>query len=246
MDRNKALYDAESVKMKAIGLIGGISYQSTIEYYRIINDEINRIYGGHHFAKCLIYSLDLEPVLYYQETGDWAGLAAIVTNAAESLKRAGAEIIVICSNTTNRIAGFVQEQINMPLLHIADATAYQIRDKGLKTVALLGTRFTMEEDFYKDRLKGFAIDTLIPEKEDRKTVHQIIYNELDYGIINHDSRLKYLKIIDKLAQKGAEGVILGCTEIPLLIKQKDCPIPVFDTTAIHAVTAVEMALDVAE
>ena len=246
MNLSQEIYDIESSKMKTIGLIGGISYQSTIEYYRIINDEANRIFGGHHFAKCIINSLDLEPVLYLQEYGDWQGLSKMVTDAALDLKKAGAEIIVICSNTTNKIAPYVQDKVGLPLLHIVDATAKKIRAEGLKTIALLGTKFTMEQSFYKERLQDYGIEVLIPDGKEREIIHNVIYEELDYGVLNKESRQKYLDIITKMAQKGAEGVILGCTEIPLLIKQKDCTMPVFDTTAIHAAAAVEMAVEMGQ
>lgn len=242
MELYQTHYDCESVKMKTIGLIGGISYQSTIDYYRVINDTVNNAAGGHHFAKCIIYSLDLEPVLYLQEKGEWDELAVKVSEAARNLELAGAEIIAICSNTTNKVAEYVQNSIDRPVLHIIDAVGSKIKEQGLKRVALLGTKFTMEQSFYIEKLHNFGLEVLIPNQEDRNTVHSIIYNELDYGIINDESRRQYREIISRLADTGAEGVILGCTEIPLLIKQKDCDIPVFDTTFIHAEAIAELAL----
>lgn len=230
-------------KMKVIGLIGGMSWESSAEYYKILNETVKEKLGGLHSAKCIMYSVDFEEIEQLQHAGKWEEATAYMVDAAQRVEEAGADFVLICTNTMHKMADDVQSAIDIPLLHIADATAEKIKEQGLNTVGLLGTRFTMEEDFYKGRLKEkFGLDVVIPEDDERTTVHDIIYNELCLGKIRESSREKMKKSIEHLISKGAEGVILGCTEIPLLIKQKDAAVPLFDTTLIHAQAAVDRAL----
>lgn len=230
--------------MKTIGLIGGMSWESSLEYYKILNETVKKKLGKLHSAKTILYSVDFEPIKELQHIGDWEKLTEIMIDAGKSLKNAGAEILLICTNTMHKMANEVEKSTGLPLLHIADATAQSILSKKLKKVALLGTKFTMEQDFYKGRLKEkHNIDVLIPDDEDRNIVHKIIYNELCLGNIQESSKKEYIRIINKLIYQGAEGIILGCTEIPLLIKQPDVSVPIFDTTTIHAEIAVEQALN---
>jgi len=229
--------------MKTIGLIGGMSWESSAIYYQLINQHTKEKLGGNHSAKSLMFSVDFNEIEKLQHTGQWEKLTAVMIDAASKLEKAGADFVVICTNTMHKMAPDIEAHLSIPLLHIADATAKAIHQQGLKKIALLGTNFTMSEDFYKGRLKEkHQLEVLTPNEADRMTVHNIIYNELVYGNFREESRQKYKTIIQKLQQAGAEGVILGCTEIPLLIKQKDSPIPVFDTTAIHALEAVNFAL----
>jgi len=229
--------------MKTIGLIGGMSWLSTAEYYRIINQEVNKRVGGLHSAKILMYSVDFDTIEKMQTEGRWDDATNMLVDIAIKLENGGADCIVICTNTMHKIADDVQKNVSIPLLNIVDATAERIKAKGLKKVGLLGTKFTMKEDFYRGRLyKNFGIETIIPGDEDIKTVNDIIYKELCLGKINQSSKDKIIKIINGLADNGAEGVILGCTELPLLVKQEDVNIPLFDTTQIHAEYAVEYAL----
>ncbi len=230
-------------KMKVIGLIGGMSWESSAEYYKILNETVKEKLGGLHSAKCIMYSVDFEEIEQLQHAGKWEEATAYMVDAAQRVEEAGADFVLICTNTMHKMADDVQSAIDIPLLHIADATAEKIKEQGLNTVGLLGTRFTMEEDFYKGRLKEkFGLDVVIPEDDERTTVHDIIYNELCLGKIRESSREKMKKSIEHLISKGAEGVVLGCTEIPLLIKQKDAVVPLFDTTLIHAQAAVDRAL----
>lgn len=229
--------------MKTIGLIGGMSWESSAEYYRIINQTTKEALGGLHSAKMVIYSVEFAEIVRLQHEGKWDELTAIMVDAAKCLERAGAELIVIGTNTMHKMAAEVENATSLPLLHIADATATRIIEKRLKKVALLGTRFTMEQDFYMGRLaKKHGLDVIVPSAEDREIVHRIIYNELCQGTILESSKKEYLRIIADMEKQGAEGVILGCTEIPLLVKQADITIPIFDTTTIHAQEAVRMAL----
>lgn len=229
--------------MKTIGLIGGMSWESTLEYYKILNETVKLKLGGLHSAKCLIYSVDFEEIEKLQHEDRWEELTNIMIATAQRLKNGGAEFIVICTNTMHKMADDIEKNVGIKVLHIAEATGKKVVEKGIKKVGLLGTKFTMEGDFYKKVLKKiFDIDVVIPDENEREIVHDIIYNELCKGEINQTSKEKYKKIINNLAGKGAEGVILGCTEIPLLIKQEDTNIAVFDTTTIHAVSAVEFAL----
>jgi aspartate racemase len=229
--------------MKTIGLIGGMSWESSLEYYRILNEKVKKELGGLHSAKTILYSVDFEEIKNLQHEGEWDKLTEIMIGAAKSLEKAGAEMIVICTNTMHKMAPEVENNINLPLLHIADATAQSIKNLKLKKVGLLGTKFTMEQEFYKNRLiEKHNIDVVVPNDEDRDLVHKIIYNELCLGKIKDSSKQEYIRIINNLIKDGAEGVILGCTEIPLLIKQEDVAIPIFDTTTIHAEIAVMEAI----
>ncbi|MCK9628788.1 MAG: aspartate/glutamate racemase family protein [Bacteroidales bacterium] len=229
--------------MKTIGMIGGVSWESTLEYYRIINQEINNRLGGYHSAKCLIYSVDFAEIEELQRSGRWDVIQHIISNAAISLRRGGADFILICTNTLHKIAGNVEETAGLPLIHIVDATANEIGKREMKKVGLLGTRFTMEEGFYREALLDkFGINVIIPEQSDRETVHKIIFEELCFGVVKESSRKQYIRIINQMADDGAEGVILGCTEIPLLISQNDVKIPVFNTTELHAIYGVDFSL----
>ena len=229
--------------MKTIGLIGGLSWESSIEYYRIINQETQKRLGGLHSAKCLLHSFDFAEIESLQEAGDWETATKRMIAAAQNLGRAGADCIVICSNTMHRMADDVAAAVKRPLIHIADATAEVIRDDGLQTIGLLGTRYTMEQEFYKGRMTDrYSLNVLIPDAAGRDIVHSIIYEELVRGIIQEESRALYQSVIDKLRAAGAQAVILGCTEIGLLIKPEDCPIPSYDTTYLHALAAVDWAL----
>ncbi len=230
--------------MKTIGLLAGMSWQSSVEYYRIINEEINKRLGRFHSAKCLIYSFDFQKIQELSSVGDWKGLREILVKKASLLKTAGADFIVIGCNTMHLLAAEIEKESGLPLVHIASATANAITAQKLKKVGLLGTRFTMESRLYHDILESeYGISVIVPQKEDRQTVHDVIYNELTFGEIRETSRAKYVAVINKLKDEGAEGVILGCTEIPLLIKQKDVSIPVFDTTEIHSKAIAEYALE---
>jgi aspartate racemase len=229
--------------MKTIGLLGGMSWESSIEYYRIINQRVKARLGGLHSAQCLLYSVDFAEIEALQHAGDWEMLTSMMIAAVQRLETGGADFTVICTNTMHRMANAVETATNIPLLHIADTAAEAINSLGLSTVGLLGTRFTMEQGFYRQRLKEkHGISVLIPDKDDREVVHRIIYDELVQGVIQSESRQAYLDVIAELQSRGAQGVILGCTEIPLLVKAQDVAIPVFDTTTLHAQAAVEWAL----
>jgi aspartate racemase len=230
--------------MKTIGLLGGMSWESSLEYYRIINQAVKARLGDLHSAQCLLYSVDFAEIEALQHTGEWEALTQVMIAAVQRLERGGADGLVICTNTMHRMADQVQAAISMPLLHIANATAAAIKAQGLQTVGLLGTRFTMEGDFYRGKLeREHGLRVIIPDEQERESVHRVIYDELVQGHIREESRWVYLKVIADLAARGAQGVILGCTEIPLLVKQSDVAIPVFDTTAIHAQAAVDWALE---
>lgn len=229
--------------MKVMGLIGGMSWESSSDYYQIINRLVKNKLGESHSCKCIMYSVDFDEIERLQHKGEWDVLSAMMINIAKSLEIAGAEFIVICTNTMHIMADEIKESINIPLLHIADAAAEQIRLKKIKRVGLLGTKFTMGQGFYVQRIKDhYGIEVIVPEVDDQNMIHNIIYSELVRGIIKPGSKSKYIEIINKLADNGAEGIILGCTEIPMLIKQEDVSIPVFDTTKIHAEYAVDFAL----
>jgi aspartate racemase len=229
--------------VRTLGLIGGMTWHSTVDYYRLINEGVQKRLGGSHSAQLLLLSIDFVPVEKLQEKGDWAGMGRMMGEWAKQLEDAGAKGLLICTNTMHRLAGDVQKAITIPLIHIADATAAAVKRAGLERVGLLGTRYTMEMDFYRGRLeKEHGLKVLIPEEPGRTTVHDVIYKELTYGKIREESRAAYVKIIEDLVRRGAQGVILGCTEIPLLVKEKDSPVPVFDTTALHAAAAVDVAL----
>jgi aspartate racemase len=229
--------------VRTLGLIGGMTWHSTVDYYRLINAGVHERLGGSHSAELLLLSIDFEPVEEMQGRGDWAGMGRLMASWAKRLEDAGAEGLLICTNTMHRLANDVERAVQVPLIHIADATAVAVKKAGIGTVALLGTRYTMELDFYRGRLeKEHGLKVLIPEEPGRTAVHDIIYNELAFGKVREASRRAYVAIIEELKRRGAQGVILGCTEIPLLIKAADSPIPVFDTTALHAAAAVDFAL----
>jgi aspartate racemase len=229
--------------MKTIGLIGGMSWESTVEYYRIINETVRERLGGLHSAQSVMVSVDFAPIEVLQQEGRWDEAAQAMVKAAQHVEAGGADFVVLCTNTMHKVADEIQRRIGIPLLHIADATATQIVAQNLHRVGLLGTRFTMEESFYKGRLVDrHGLNVLIPDKRAREVVHRIIYDELCLGEVKAASRKQYAEIIADLVQDGAEGIILGCTEIGLLVRQEDSPVPLFDTTAIHAVAAVAYAL----
>jgi len=229
--------------MKTIGMIGGMSWESSIEYYRIVNQTVREKLGGLHSAKSIMVSVEFAEIEALQHRDRWDELAAILIEAARSLERGGADFVIICTNTMHKLYDIVQNKIKIPMLNIADATAEKIKAQGIDKIALLGTRFTMEEDFYKGRLVDkYGLDVIIPSSAQREIVHRVIYDELCAGIIKPDSKQKYADIIQGLAVEGAGGVILGCTEIGLLVKQADSPVPLFDTTEIHARAAVYYAL----
>ncbi len=229
--------------MKTIGLIGGLSWESTLTYYRLINQLVAARLGGLHSARILLSSFDFQDIETLQQQGRWDEAAACMVSAARTLERGGADLALICSNTMHRMADDVQRAIAIPLLHIADATADGIRAHGLRKVGLLATAYTMEQDFYKSRLgRAHGLDVLVPGEADRRIVHDVIYDELCRGVVRAESRREYVRIMRDLAGQGAEGIILGCTEIMLLVGQDDSPVPVFDTTTIHARVAVDAAL----
>ena len=229
--------------MKTIGLIGGMSWESTIPYYRLINEGIKQHLGGLHSASLLLHSVDFHEIEACQASGEWDKAGEILAQAALGLERAGAEGILLCTNTMHKVASHIETCCSLPFLHIADATGRAIAATGMQRVALLGTRYTMEQDFYRGRLETqFGIESIVPDEADRARINQIIFEELCLGTFSDASRHYYLSVIDKLAKQGAQGVIFGCTEIGLLVPAEESPIPVFDTTAIHAVDAVEFML----
>ena len=220
--------------MKTIGLIGGMSWESTVTYYKIINETVKEKLGGLHSAKCILYSIDFQEIEECQANGNWEKSGEILGEAANNLEKAGADFIVICTNTMHKVINQIKGKISIPILHIAEMTAEKILEKGLKNIALLGTKYTMEQDFYKSKLIEKGINVIIPDKNDIEIINEVIYDELCLGTINSDSKKKFLEIVDKLRNKGAEGIILGCTEIGLLIKNEDTDVPLFDTAIIHA------------
>ena len=228
--------------MKTIGLIGGMSWESTVPYYQTVNEVVKERLGGLHSAKVLLYSVDFAEIEACQASGDWARSAEILGEAAKALEGAGADFLVICTNTMHKVAPEIAARVSIPILHIADATADALEAAGIRRVALLGTRYTMTQDFYKQRLLDRGFEVLVPGGKDIEMVNRVIYEELCLGVIRDESRAAYQAVIQKLQAAGAEGVILGCTEIGLLIHPEDSPIPVFDTTAIHARAAAERAL----
>lgn len=229
--------------MKTIGLIGGMSWESSLEYYRIVNEEVKAKLGGLHSAKCILYSVDFEEIERCQAEGDWESSGKLLGDAALSLEKAGAEMILICTNTMHKVIGYIEEKVSLPILHIADSTAKQIQKSKISTVGLLGTKYTMEQDFYKTRIETNGIKVLIPNEEDRKVINKVIYEELCLGEIQQSSREYYKKVIKGLVDDGAEGIILGCTEIGLLVKPEDSEVPLFDTAVIHAIESVNMAVE---
>jgi aspartate racemase len=231
------------MRQAIMGLIGGMSWESSAEYYRIINQEMNRRLGGVHSAQCLMYSLDFEEIKRLQHEGDWDRLATEMKAAAVRLERGGADFIVLCTNTMHRLADAISASVSIPVLHIADPTAGRIKAAGLERIGLLGTAFTMEQDFYKGRLhEHHGLEVIVPDEDDRRIVHEIIYKELVLGHVRPESRQAYRAIIARLVERGAQAVILGCTEIMLLVSEEDSAVPLFDTTTIHALAAVDWAL----
>lgn len=229
--------------MKTIGMLGGMSWESTASYYAALNEGVKQKRGGLHSAKLCLYSVDFDEIEKLQHAGDWDKTAEILSSAAKGVEVAGADFLLICTNTMHKVAPQIEENISIPILHIADATAEVLQEKGVKKVGLLGTKFTMEQDFYKGRLTdNFGIDVVVPDEDQRQVVHDIIYTELCLGEIKDQSRVRYLNIIADLESQGAEAVILGCTEIALLVQQAHTDMPLFDTTQIHADKAVEWAL----
>ncbi|NUM80709.1 aspartate/glutamate racemase family protein [bacterium] len=228
--------------MKTIGLIGGTSWVSTIEYYKIINQLTNERLGNLHSAKILLYSIDFDEFKMLADQNEWQEIAGIFIHAAQRLESAGADCIALCSNTTHIIADDVQESISIPLIHIVDATATAIAEKKITKTGLLGTKFTMEQPFFTERLRSLGIEPVIPNESERTFIHESIFGELTKNIFHEETKQRYLEIIARLLQQGAKGMIFGCTEIPLLIKPNECPVPVFDTTVIHAKAAVDFAL----
>ena len=230
--------------MKTIGLIGGMSWESTAQYYQIINREVKARLGGLHSGKVCLYSVDFAEIETLQHQGRWDDTAIILTQAAKSVEAGGADFILICTNTMHKVADQIQQVVNVPLIHIADTTAEKLVSDGIKKVGLLGTRFTMEQDFYKQRLiDKFGVDVFVPGSDDQTIIHNVIYNELCKGEVRDDSRQHYLAIIEKLVEQGAEAVILGCTEIAMLVEPHHTDVKLYDTTEIHAKAAVEKALD---
>ena len=222
------------MNLKTIGLIGGMSWESTVTYYKIINETVKEKLGRLHSAKCILYRVDFQEIEECQANGNWEKSGEILGEAAYNLEKAGVDFIVICTNTMHKVVNQVKEKISVPILHIAEMTAEKILEKGLKNIALLGTKYTMEQDFYKSKLIEKGINVIIPDKNDIETINEVIYDELCLGTINFNSKKKFLEIVDKLRNKGAEGIILGCTEIGLLIKNEDTDVPLFDTAIIHA------------
>lgn len=229
--------------MRTLGLIGGMSWESTVSYYREINEGVKQHLGGLHSARLLLFSVDFHEIEQLQHAGEWEKAGEVLAQAASALERAGAEGLMICTNTMHKVAAQVQSAVSIPLLHIADPTAAAIKAAGLTRIGLLGTRFTMEQDFYRKRLESHGLEVLIPGEEDRAVVHSVIYDELCLGTVREESRKKYLDIIDRLVGNGAQAIILGCTEISLLIRTTDTRVPLFDTTTIHAADAVRWSLE---
>lgn len=230
--------------MKTIGVIGGMSWESSTEYYRLMNRHAKARLGGHHNARSLMLTVDFAPVEANQRAGDWHALGVQMADAARQLERGGADLVLLATNTMHRVYEAIEAAIDVPFLHIADPTGEALRAAGVERVGLLGTRYTMEQTFYAGRLRErFGLDTLVPDDEGRAQVHRIIYDELCHGVIEQDSRAIYRNVIEDLRARGAQAVILGCTEITLLIGQEDSALPVFDTTALHAQRAVDWAID---
>jgi aspartate racemase len=228
--------------MKRIGLLGGMSWESSAEYYRLVNELVRDRLGGLHSADCVLRSVDFAEIEELQVAGRWDEAGALLAECARELEAAGAEVLVLCTNTMHKVADAIEHASAIPLLHLADATAAAARSAGLARVGLLGTRFTMEQDFYRDRLASHGLEVVVPDAADRGLVHRVIYEELCLGIVRDDSRAAYVGVIERLVDAGCEGVILGCTEIELLIDQADSPVPVLATTRLHAEAAVDWAL----
>lgn len=229
--------------MKTIGLIGGMSWESSIEYYKLINELVKKKLGGVHSCKSIMHSVDFGEIEKLQHNGEWEKLTEIMVDIAKKLEKSGADCIVICTNTMHKMAEDIEKEVKIPLIHIADSVGENIVKLNLKKVALIGTKFTMEQDFYKERIRAkFGVEVIIPKESDKDIIHKVIYEELVKGQFRDESRQEYIRVIRELAKEGAEGVILGCTEIPLLIRANDVEIPIFDTTKLHSESAVEFAL----
>lgn len=228
--------------MKTIGLIGGMSWESTQTYYRLINQKVRDRLGGLHSAKLVLYSVDFSEIEAFQQQGDWQAAAEILESAGRAVESAGAEFLVLCTNTMHKIAPAIEQAVQIPLLHIADATALALYDDGTTCAGLLGTKFTMEQDFYRDRFQKYGVRVVVPDEPQRKNIHSVIYDELCRGVINPESKAEFLSVVASLADRGAQGVILGCTEIGLLIQSQDTKVKLYDTTEIHTEQAVEFAL----
>jgi aspartate racemase len=230
--------------MKTIGLIGGMSWESSVEYYRIINELVKAKLGGLHSAKSIMVSVDFAEVEVLQHQARWAEAAEMLIGAAKNLENGGADFIVLCTNTMHKVAEEITANVNIPFLHIADATAQRVKDSGIQNIGLIGTRFTMEEEFYRGRLEQkYGLNVSIPNAQEREMIHRVIYDELVVGKIEQSSKVQYIGMIEQMVKQGAEGVILGCTEIGLLVHQEDSRVPLFDTTRIHAEAAVEYAFE---
>jgi aspartate racemase len=228
--------------MKTMGLIGGMSWESTLGYYRLVNEGVKRRLGGLHSARLVLYSVDFDAIERLQRAGDWDAAGVMLAQAARALERAGAEFLVLCTNTMHKVAPAIEAAVAIPLLHIADPTAAAIEAAGCTRVGLLGTRFTMEQAFYRDRLRERGLDVLVPDEAARERVHRVIYDELCLGVVREESRAAYRDIMRELVARGAEAIILGCTEIALLVGAADAAVPLFDTTALHAQAAVDASL----
>lgn len=229
--------------MKKIGLLGGMSWESSLEYYKLMNELVKSKLGGSHSVKCLLNSFDFHEIEELQHKGKWEKLTSLLVKEAENLKKAGADCIVICTNTMHLMASDIEKSTGLKVIHIADVTGDEIIKRNVNKVLLLGTKFTMESSFYKERLENKGIEVVIPNELDRQIIHDIIYNELILGVLKQESKQSYIKIINKMIEEGIQGVVLGCTEVPMLIKQGDVPVEVFDTTEIHSRAAVDFAID---
>ena len=228
--------------MRTIGLLGGMSWESSIEYERIINEEVRARLGGVHSADLIVRSYDFAVIEQMQEQGKWEEAGQLLAADARMLEAAGAEVILLCTNTMHRVAGVIEASLSVPFLHLADATAAAVVEAGVSTVALLGTRYTMEQDFYRERLETYGLQVLVPDEPDRTMIHNVIFSELVRGVVGSESKVRYLAAIDRLRERGAEGVIAGCTEIELLVAPGDVDCPYFPTTRLHALAAVDLAL----
>lgn len=230
------------ISMKTIGLLGGMSWESTAEYYRLLNEFTRERLGGLHSARCVLYSVDFAEIERLQAQGRWDEAGEVLADAARSLEAAGADLVLLCTNTMHKVADQVQAAVSVPLLHLADATAEAVRARGLRRVGLLGTAFTMEQDFYRGRLAAGGLEVSVPDADERALVHRVIYEELCIGVVREESRTAYREVIAGLVAAGAEGIVLGCTEIELLVGAEDSPVPVFPTARIHAAAALDAAL----
>lgn len=236
------LRDRQAGKVKKIGLLGGMSWESTALYYSLLNELVRERLGGFHSARCLLSSVDFAPVEEMQRTGDWEAAGRLLAEEARELENGGAELLVLCTNTMHKVADRIEQATSVPFVHLADVTADAVRAAGLESVAFLGTGFSMRESFHTDRIAGHGLRVSVPEADEQQVVHDVIYDELVHGIVRAESRAAYLRIIDAAVDRGAEGVILGCTEIELLIGPDDCPVPSFPTTRLHVEAAVDLAL----